>query len=203
MLPEPFSGYLDKALHDCYLFEDIRASFRIVDPILIDESNTSIWAEDIEFKVGKTICKELKGSSRLAFFVGTAGKTISEKSSMLLEGEDPVLGYIYDILGSFITEAVCDRIQEMLKKEVSQNDEKITNRYSPGYCQWHVNEQHKLFSLFNDSTCGVTLTTTALMQPVKSISGVIGIGENVTFRKYQCELCGLKKCTSRSGKLHS
>ncbi|MCK7538940.1 MAG: hypothetical protein MZV63_52410 [Marinilabiliales bacterium] len=47
----------------------------------------------------------------------------------------------------------------------------ITNRFSPGYCGWDVAEQHKLFSFFKDNFCGITLTESALMNPVKSVSG--------------------------------
>jgi hypothetical protein len=74
---------------------------------------------------------------------------------------------------------------------------KITNRYSPGYCDWNVGEQHKLFSFFPDNYCGIRLTPSALMDPVKSVSGIIGIGENVKRNDYTCRVCDMKDCIYR------
>jgi len=127
----------------------------------------------------------------------TAGKTIGEKSTSLLHGNDPVLGYDYDILGSIITEAVGDRMQSFLKSETGINGDKLTNRYSPGYCQWPVSDQHKLFSFFHENICGVSLTDSSLMHPVKSISGVIGIGKNVKYRAYVCTHYSSSNCIYR------
>ncbi|MHB8579979.1 MAG: vitamin B12 dependent-methionine synthase activation domain-containing protein [Ignavibacteriaceae bacterium] len=78
---------------------------------------------------------------------------------------------------------------------------KITNRYSPGYCNWNVSEQHLFFSLLPQNFCGITLTESSLMLPVKSISGIIGIGSNVKYSKYFCDKCGVKDCTYRTYRL--
>jgi len=32
------------------------------------------------------------------------------------------------------------------------------------------------------------------MDPIKSVSGIIGIGENVRFNPYTCNLCDNKNC---------
>ena len=195
--PDPFPGYLDEAMQDCFQLPDIRGAYRIVDQVEMLASKKSVFADGLEFKVGKTIRDELNDATRLAFFVCTAGKTISEKSEQLLKGDDPVLGYVYDVLGSAIAEAVGDQIQQSIRQEVEKDGDKITNRYSPGYCHWNVADQHKLFSLFNESPCGISLTPSALMHPVKSISGVIGIGGQVSFHDYQCSLCNLDNCVYR------
>jgi hypothetical protein len=196
-LPAPFDDYFEEALAYACNLDDILATFIIVEDVRVVERGRIVKAGGHEFKVGKTVCGELKGSEKLAFFVCTAGKTISEKSAILLKGENPVLGYVYDVLGSAIVEASGDRLQSFLKKEVENSGQKITNRYSPGYCHWNVADQHKLFALFGNSPCGVSLTPSALMNPVKSISGIIGIGHEVKYREYQCELCSSENCVYR------
>ena len=198
ILPEPFNQYMEEVLHEAKKFIDIRATFRVVEDIIIDQKNGTLLASEQKFNVGKMICKELAGSVRIALFVCSAGKTISEKSADLFKSGDPILGYIYDLLGSAIVEAACDLMQSNLKLEVLKNGEEITNRYSPGYCNWSTFEQHKLFTLFNEVPSGVTLSSTALMNPVKSISGVIGIGNGVKYRNYQCNICRNKDCVYRS-----
>ena len=199
-LPEPFPAYLEKAMDDCRSLKGISGSYYIAEQCSIDNSAKIIRSNDIDFKVGHTILNALKYSTKFAFFICTAGEKISKKSEALLKGEDPVLGYIYDVLGTLIAESVADKIQNKIKYETGQRGELITNRYSPGYCQWHVSDQPKLFSLFNGSTSGVSLTPSCLMTPVKSISGVIGIGKKVIFRDYQCSNCNSQRCIYR--KMH-
>jgi len=197
VLPEPFDRYLKEALADVHDIAKIQANYIIVEDVKVEPKCESVHAGGLEFKVGRLVCGELKNSEKLAFFVCTAGEAISKKSSRLLKGEDPVLGYVYDLLGSAIADAAGDKMQTFLKEQVTSSGSKITNRYSPGYCNWDVVDQHKLFSFFGDSPCGVTLTPSALMHPVKSISGVIGIGKEVRYREYQCTLCGNKTCVYR------
>jgi hypothetical protein len=38
------------------------------------------------------------------------------------------------------------------------------------------------------------------MQPVKSVSGVIGIGTDVKFMPYTCKFCDMKDCIFRKHK---
>ena len=196
-LPSPFDKFLEEAMLYSEGLNDIMGIYRIIDNIEVNGYDYLIVAADQKFKIGKTLSIELRGSERLAFFICTSGNSICEKSGRLMKGEDPVLGYLYDLLGSAIAEAAADRLQDVLKQEVEKNGQKITNRYSPGYCHWNVSDQHNLFSLFQGIPCGVTLTPSSLMQPTKSISGVIGIGKNVKYREYRCELCSSKDCVYR------
>ena len=75
---------------------------------------------------------------------------------------------------------------------------KITNRYSPGYCGWDVSEQKKLFKILPEKFCGIELTDSCLMHPIKSVSGIIGIGKSVKFNEYTCNLCDEADCLYRN-----
>ena len=75
---------------------------------------------------------------------------------------------------------------------------KRTNRFSPGYCEWATDEQRMLVPLLgNPNPCRVRLNESALMWPVKSVSGIIGLGENVSYHDYACRLCQLTHCFRR------
>ena len=199
-LPEPFSTYLDLVSQDCLFVNDIRATYCIIDQIELKKD--TLIANNLEFRVGKTILEELDGSEQIAFFVCTAGKTISERSAALLKGENPVLGYVYDAMGSEIVEAVSEKVQAVIKAEADKKGLKITNSYSPGYCHWGVADQQKLFSILGKNPSGVSLTDSSLMNPVKSISGLIGIGKNVAFHDYECSLCDMENCAYRVMQQH-
>ena len=49
-------------------------------------------------------------------------------------------------------------------------------RYSPGYCGWHVSGQINLFNTLTPEKIGITLGESCLMNPLKSVSGVLVAG---------------------------
>lgn len=202
-IPEPFNTYLDSAFCFADKLDDIRASLRITDNVeLLNETGTLV-VDHTHFNIGDLLLKELRNSTSIAVFICTAGPEISTLAKELMFGEDPVKGFIYDILGSYISEAVGYQIEAFLKLQFKTSKLNITTRYSPGYVKWSLAEQEKLFALLEGKTCGVKLTPSSLMKPVKSISGVIGIGENVKYRKNRCALCNSKNCMFKRGKNQS
>ncbi len=103
-------------------------------------------------------------------------------------------GYIIDLIGSEIVVAALDRMQDELAGKMKSAGLNITNRYSPGDCGWPVTDQHKLFSLFPEKFCGISLSESSLMHPIKSVSGIIGIGKDVRKTAYACDLCEMETC---------
>lgn len=198
ILPEPFAGYLSEAIRKTATFDDICGAIYISDQVGFSNHKDRIIVDGLDFFIGKTVAKELRNSESAAFFICTAGQEISELSRSLMLGDNPVLGYVYDVLGSVAVESATDKIHQEIKDMAASNGQLITNRYSPGYCQWSVADQHKLFSLFPANCCGISLTDSALMNPIKSVSGIIGLGKNVKYRKYTCELCSLTECFYRN-----
>jgi hypothetical protein len=198
-LPEPFDEYVEQALSEVESLCNIRAAFLIKQDVSFSSYGNSIYIDGKELLIGKTVTHELKNSSSIALFICTAGEGISLRSQELLSNvEDPVLGYVFDLLGSMIVEAATNRLQNFIKQIMAEEGLLITNRYNPGYCQWNVADQHKLFSFFPERCCGITLTPSALMHPIKSVSGIIGIGKEVAYRNYICDLCSQTNCIHRS-----
>ena len=197
-LPEPFGEYLAQAIQEAESLCDIRGAFRFSENSEFSASTSHILVEGHEFGIGKTVAKELRNSTSVAFFICTAGEGISRRSQDLLLGDDPVLGYVFDLLGSMIVESAADLLQAEIQRIAFSDGLLITNRYSPGYCKWSVVDQHKLISFFPQNCCGIRLTDSALMHPIKSVSGIIGLGTDVSFREYTCNLCNQVDCFQRS-----
>lgn len=198
LLPEPFAEYLSEAMKKAENFSDLRGVVDFVKDVHFPEEVGLLTVQDTVFTVGKTVAHELRNSESVVLFACTAGKEISDLAQNLLIGDNPVLGYVYDVLGSVTVEAVSIRIHEKIREMANSSGELITNRYSPGYCQWSVADQHKLFSFFPENCCGISLTDSALMYPIKSISGIIGMGKKVKYRQYTCDLCNLTDCFYRT-----
>jgi hypothetical protein len=160
-------------------------------------ATTELKLRGITFHTGRIIGKELYGADIFAFFAGTAGAGPEELSRSLLEEGRYLEGYIADLVATAIVESVAEQIHGHIMKEATARGMKSTNRYSPGHCNWGVEDQQGLFTLFPPGFCGIGLSASSLMSPIKSVSGVVGIGRSVTYRDYPCELCSMTGCPYR------
>jgi len=153
-----------------------------------------------DFEMGNIILRQLRGSEAFALFVCTSGLEFETYQHRLKEQGDMVRVFIADALGSVIAEKCADQMEKALQESIDKLGWKHTNRFSPGYCGWHVSQQQLLFPLFQGHTCGVTLTDSSLMLPIKSVSGIIGLGKDVRHLDYTCGLCDFKQCYKRKKK---
>jgi len=149
------------------------------------------------FLLHKMVASALKNSTEIAIFIGTCGTEIEKHSKELIKQGNTLEGFIVDIIGSEIAEGVADYTHHQIAKELSASGIKTTNRYSPGYCNWPVSDQLHIFSLMENNNCGVILNASSLMIPIKSVSGIIGLGKNVENRGYACALCETEHCLYR------
>lgn len=155
--------------------------------ILQDETLTS----------GKTISGLLRRSTQVAIFVATAGTEFQEWTDNIMAEGDMIATFVADSIGSVIAEATGDYMEQVVEQDPLMCGLKHTNRFSPGYCGWNIVEQHRLFGLLPEGVCGIKLSESSLMHPIKSISGVMGVGESVITKKYGCSVCKRLDCYLR------
>ncbi len=192
---------ISDAFRECRSIADTTAEYRIFENAGFSDKNKTVKVGDTCFEIGKIIFSQIKRSEGLALFMCTAGEKIGKMSRRFMQDKELLTGYIYDVIGSEVVEAAADLMQQDIEEAAKSEGLKITNRYSPGYCGWNVNEQHKFFSLFPDNFCGIKLLPSALMDPEKSVSGIIGTGAGVKKNPYTCRLCDMKDCIYRKNKL--
>lgn len=79
--------------------------------------------------------------------------------------------FITDAVGSAAAETFCDYVDEMLRK----NPQK-PHRFSPGYGDLPLEIQPQLLNMLNASkNAGITINSSLLMTPVKSITAIMGV----------------------------
>ena len=106
-------------------------------------------AETLTFNIGRVIANQLRNSSRYALFVATVGAGYFRWMDAVESRQDMVERYISDTIGSQIVESVADFMESILQRELDSYSLKRTNRFSPGYCGWHLKEQTKSNSMRN------------------------------------------------------
>ena len=178
----------------------VNGGYLIAEDVETDSKLKQILVNGIPFSINKIIFQQLKASEKIAVFACTIGDAVFEKSRTLMKNNEMLHGYIYDIYGSLAVENAMEQVQANLKLEMAKTGSGISNRYSPGYCGWMVDEQKKLFSLLPPGFCGISLSDSCLMKPIKSISGFIGIGPEIRPKGYTCEVCDSSHCLYRSVK---
>jgi len=175
---------IDKICKPQYFYEVYNAG--VFDNVSIEINNT-------KFKTGKIITHYLFGMEKCCVFTTTAGKEYETYMIELRKVGDNLKEFVADSLGSIIAEYCVNNIV----KELTITDNNCSYPYSPGFCNWKLTEQQLLFSLLPETPCGIELTESCLMIPIKSTSGIIGIGKNIKQIEYACNICKIKNCYKR------
>ncbi|MBN1187800.1 MAG: hypothetical protein JXB49_36340 [Bacteroidales bacterium] len=152
------------------------------------------------FTIKRIIASQLKGADHIAAFICTIGNNLEKQSRELMDRGEALEGYILDLIGSEAAEGIAGYLHKNVEQLSLFNRLQVTNRFSPGYCGWDVKEQTLLFDLFENPCCGITLNSSSLMNPIKSVSGIIGIGPSVKFAPYSCSKCDDEHCIYRNRK---
>ena len=155
--------------------------------------------KDTELKSLK-LAKTLKYSKELVVFAATIGDDLETEVSRLMKRKRYSLGYILDAIGSVGMESAVEKFYKLQVEKYAKTNQYVTLRFSPGYCDWPLKEQRKIFPLLNPSKINIELLDSCLMQPRKSISGVFGIvpaNFSPSYAYNPCSDCSKIKCEAR------
>ena len=181
---------------------------KLVDPSLyhqnleIDsvEKGAVLLEEGLEFKSPK-LSKTLKGCEEVICYIATLGASVEEEIQRLMNEKRLSKAYILDSMASVAVENMAASFHRSMKREYETKGRQVTLCFSPGYCDWNITDQKKLFSMFNSKELNVELTDSCFMQPRKSISGVFGItaqDSNPIEPSYNpCLECKREDCSAR------
>lgn len=160
------------------------------DYVYLDESIV------LESKVISALCKRC---DKAAVFVMTIGSHLEDMVDYLAQSGLVLQATVLDAIGSGAAEQMAGLIEERIKNVAGMRNQVISRRFSPGYCDWNVDQQEMIFRLMNDDTAGVSITDDYLMIPRKSVSGIIGIGdiENGIEEYNPCVTCIKQDCPGR------
>jgi hypothetical protein len=142
-------------------------------------------------------------ATALALFAATLGNEVEFAVRRRFQANDPALGCMLDAFASAAAERVADRVAERYRARFGEDQAPAIHvlPYSPGYCGWHVSGQTALFERLRPEEIGVELNDRCLMQPIKSVSGVLVAGgrDVHVFRPTYdcCELCATQHCRQR------
>jgi hypothetical protein len=146
-----------------------------------------------------------KDADYLALFAVTLGHEVTGKTNELFEKNEFALGSMLDAAASAGSEKAAEMLQNrhlsLLSDRGKVTSGKSAMRFSPGYCGWHMSGQKRLFEFLRPEEIGIRLLDSFLMKPLKSISGVIVVGDKDIFAfedSYPfCSECKTRSCRDR------
>ncbi len=145
----------DKILSDC--LKEVEISYKVYYKIL--------KKEELSFK-SKSLEELLENSQYAVVFIATLGIPF-DRLILKYTQTQPSRALIFQAIGTERIEALCDKFM----KEFNNT----TARFSPGYGDFDLSEQIKIFEILKSDKPEVYLTESLLMTPKKSVSAVFGV----------------------------
>ena len=141
----------------------------------------------------------LAGCGQAALLACTLGARFDAKL-LALQARDMAKAVMFDALGSALVEAGCDEAE----RDVSRRFPGVylTDRFSPGYGDLPLALQPRLCAALDAGRrLGLTVSQSLLMNPVKSVTAVIGLSDTPQPARLRgCACCNLREtCTIRKG----
>jgi len=140
-------------------------------------------------------------AERLALFAATLGPRISREITERFESNDLAVGCMLDSVASIAADSLAARLERRYRDGLESAGEVGAEAralcYSPGYCGWHISGQGRLFEYLDPGEIGITLRESFLMDPLKSVSGVVLVGPR-EIHEFDMDYAFCTECRTRS-----
>ena len=147
---------------------------------------------------GKAL-ESISQAAEIAVAVCTIGDELENKAAEYFAARDPLRGMLLDGIGSAAVDAVSQQTCRVIAGLAESRNLQTSSPLGPGMPDFPITEQHKLYKLSGAVKIGVTLSSTGMLIPRKSVSMLIGMGQNMA-RWTQAEVC--RKCPMNDNCTH-
>lgn len=142
---------------------------------------------------GKLISQYLATAIQVHVVLCTIGSSI-ERYTDEMWNTNPVYSMALDGFGSAAIEALANAACRYLESQAVERGWKSSIPLSPGMIDWSVQEgQPQIFRLLEKEDVGVTLTSSYMMRPSKSLTMVMGVGPDINMVGQTCDYCSMRE----------
>jgi len=158
-------------------------------------SPSQISLEDDKAIHGSLLPTVFPEAKELAVVVCTIGSKLEKQVTDYSKSGETLRSTLLDGIGSAAVDMLTPEVCRLIASEVSSRGHQASSPVSPGWPGLPLTEQWNLFELVNTQEIGVSLTSSGIMVPRKSVSMVIGIGPKMpTWAQAEvCARCSLRK----------
>jgi len=166
----------------------------------IKDEEIFLKKEDSQVSLHSTqLPKILRKSDAVTILLVTAGRKVTDESRRLMAAGKMTQALAVSAVGSAMVVDLMKELTRQVFSEAQKRDYGTTLRVGPGYTGWHLNDQTTLFSFFDQSDLPITLNHGVMMEPEKSLLGMVGLnpGGKEAPEIEPCRICDLKGCDMR------
>ncbi len=122
--------------------------------------------------------------SRVTLLAATLGSGIDEHLGELQQTAGAADAFIFNGIAAAAAEHTTEILDAIAVRDIRRNAYYPTARFSPGYGDWPLSNQRQFVESVNAAGIGLTVTPHHLLQPVKSVTAVIGWSRIPVERSY-------------------
>ncbi|MGZ6346688.1 MAG: hypothetical protein ACXWNC_03840 [Anaerolineales bacterium] len=164
---------------------------------VVEHRHERILLQEDRMLSGPLVAHHLAGARQVVLALTTIGSELEKHASSRM-AHDPLLGMALDGLGNAAVEILGEQVCLEIGKQAEAIGLTASTPLSPGEPEWPVEiGQPQIFAVLDPARVGISLTSSGMMIPKKSISFVVGIGPDMS-RDDFCELCSFsERCRYR------
>lgn len=146
---------------------------------IVEKGDDEILLEGGMVLKSRSLANLLKESVSVVLMASTVGPAIVEAASDAMARGDGATAVILDAVGGQSADAAMGWVNEFVRRQLSRKAEQLTvHRFSPGFGDFSLDNQHLFYSLLELDRLGLTLTSRSMLVPEKSVTAVAGIEQS-------------------------
>lgn len=150
---------------------------------VVGGNNVALGEDSLNIK-SYYVAEGLKeGYTSATLAAATIGYALPHYSETCIKAGRLWEGTVADILGSLAVEAVIERFHRHVSEKRLNNGLYSSPRFSPGYGDWSLEGQADILSLLGTGS-NITLGDGCILEPVKSVTALIGWSEEQKHDEY-------------------
>ena len=175
----------------CYkvCFSEIPLKCVSADDDILDLTFTKVKSCDLK--------KNLSGADSIVIFAATIGLEIDRLINRYSR-ISPAKALFFQAIGTERIEALSNLFNSEVDERAKSEGKTTSPRFSPGSGDLPLDLQKDIFALLDCTKhIGLTLNNSLVMSPSKSVTAIIGIGDNLGEHNHNCQTCKKTDCVFR------
>lgn len=182
---------LDKVVDDVMgrIYDHITPRF-VQSRFTVTQADNGVMLDNGLVLQGQDIKKHLADCDECYIICATVGIG-ADNFIRTMSAMGSVYALVADGAATAAVEALCDSVENTLRRQLKAENKYLTWRYSPGYGDFPFTQQPEILSLLKaDKMIGVSCNDSCMMIPAKSVTAVMGIAKTKPAQKTRsCDRC--------------
>ncbi len=175
MADKKIFSFISGVIKEGYTLLEPGISYKVFD-VKVTKGQIKFSSEKFVIR-SRFLAERLKTASKAALFVCTIGERLTSKVNEYAAKGEIAHATVLDAAGSEAAEALAQKVDDLINKEMDRKGFFSLMRFSPGYGDWSVLDQAKVLKILGADKIGVKATKSSIMIPEKSVTACIGLVE--------------------------